>query len=82
MMCADYNTYPLLPFAVFAFQLTENDGRVGGIATGLEVPTGVSAAVRDCLIDARAGNLRGRARLHAIEGVRAPVQDEATKKPR
>src|SRR5450759_1897220 len=33
------------------------------------------AAVRDCLIDARVANLRGRARLQAIEGGRAPVQD-------
>jgi len=40
------------------------------------------AEVRDCLIDARVANLRGRARLQAIEGGRAPVQDEATKKPR
>ena len=40
------------------------------------------AAVRDLLIDARVANLRGRARLQAIEGGRAPVQDEATKKPR
>jgi hypothetical protein len=39
------------------------------------------AAVRDCLIDARVANLRGRARLQAIEGGRAPVQDEATKRP-
>jgi hypothetical protein len=40
------------------------------------------AAVRDCLIDARVANVRGRARLQAIEGGRAPVQVEATKKPR
>jgi hypothetical protein len=40
------------------------------------------AAVRDCLIDARVANLRGRARLRAIEGGRAPVQDDLTKKPR
>src|SRR5450759_5827622 len=34
------------------------------------------AAERDCLIDARVANLRGRARLQAIEGGRAPVTDE------
>jgi hypothetical protein len=33
------------------------------------------AAVRDCLIDAQVANLRGRARLQAIEGGRAPAQD-------
>jgi hypothetical protein len=33
------------------------------------------AAIRDCLIDARVANLRGRARLQAIPGGRAPAQD-------
>jgi hypothetical protein len=50
--------------------------------TELEKLGAYLAALRDCLIDARVANLRGRARLQAIEGGRAPAPEQLTKKPR
>ena len=40
------------------------------------------AALRDFIIDAQVANLRGHARLQAIQGGRAPAPDKLTKEPR